>query len=152
MRYRLRTLLILLAIGPVVIYYVAMRRIESADTVEQRKDRQTRKTLESIRARMDVWLRAVRHTSPSNELILSRWNQLLTDDNGRQIRDAWGQPLTVGWRGWNRNMLYAKSNGINGIGDGFGDDIGDDIEAHFWLPTYGLERRGDSIEGGEPNP
>jgi hypothetical protein len=145
MRYSLRTLLILLAVGPVVIYYVAMRHIESADTVEQFKDRQTRKTLESIRAKMDAWVRVIRPTPPSDELILSQWQRLLTDDSGQPIVDAWGRKLTVGWR-WNHTDLHARSNGLNGIDE---DGQGDDIVVHFWWP-YGFGKRDPRLSEPEP--
>lgn len=147
-RYRLRTLLLLMAAGPVVIYYLAMRRIDSADAVEQLKDRQTRRTLEERRIEMERWIRITRTVPLTEEQLFIQWNRLLTDDSGGQIRDAWGRPLTVGWYGFNNDFLYAKSNGINGVADGLGN-IGDDIEVHFWLPAFGLHRPA-SPENDEP--
>jgi len=150
-RYRLRTLLLLLAVGPVVIYYLAMRHAERVDVGEQLKDKQTRSMLEQRRIEMERWLRMSRAVPLTDEQMLVQWNRLLMDDNGRLIRDAWGRPLTVGFRGLNNDVLYAKSNGIDGNDDGFGDLIRDDIEVHFWLPMLGI-KRSDSSEPGESQP
>src|SRR5689334_12913955 len=151
MRFRLRTLLIVLAVAPVVIYYFTMRHFERADAAEQLKDRQTREALHSVRAKMEKWIRTWGANSPTEDQILWQWRRLLTDDKGEPMCDAWGRPLTIGWRGFNNADLYAKSAGINGIHDGFGDNNGDDIEVHLWLPMYGLKRP-DSLESEDPNP
>jgi hypothetical protein len=132
MRYRLRTLLILLAIGPPIVAIGMMRHLDNIYATHQLKERNTRKSLYSAQERMEVFLRKSHVIPPNEDQIMREWEKDIDVACGRSAQDGWGRTLVVEWRD-DHNELYARSCGPNGRNDG---GTGDDVEVSCLIPIY----------------